>query len=496
MGHKKMKQSLIALALIFHLSGSAGWAAEASRSSIEARLALESSLEKRVQMVLSEALGTSDIIVIISAEPQEEKKKQAFDFLPGVPEREKVGEISLSSSLTMIKKISATLILDRNISDSDSKLAKKLTAGLLGLPQEREDLVTLEKMDFRKARPFAPSDLLLPPNLWNLIWTLLAAVLGIFTVFSFFKPFALNAKDLVGVLAAKANGDQGDRGPDRYFPAAGAASDVPSAGGKESRGTDPDRKRPFWFLTPENAGNLAFILKTRPAEDITIVLSYAPEAVAANLIEALYPKSMEALAGLPKATLMPEARIKGLEAELVSALDYVVGSEDKTMEIIEQLPDNIQNAAILSFSTQNPAFSRKLSAGIVRFSDMKNLEPAHAQLLTRRMPMRNLALALKNSDLAQPFLEKLSAGMQERFRQELDLTRNPTPEAQRAERVRVARELKKLVSEGFVVIGKSSQGARHTVKAAAPKSGDQPAAPVPAAPPPAEKKAEQPDKKA
>ena len=113
-----MRKFPIMLALTLFFSGSAGWAVEASsRSSIEAKLALESSLEKRVQMVLSEALGTTDIIVIISAELQEEQqKKQAFDFLPGIPEKEKVGEVSLSSSLTMIKKISATLILDRTLS--------------------------------------------------------------------------------------------------------------------------------------------------------------------------------------------------------------------------------------------------------------------------------------------------------------------------------------------------------------------------------------------
>jgi len=464
-------------ALILFFSGPTGWAAEAaSRSSIEAKLALEGSLEKRVQMVLSEALGTSDVIVIISAELQAEQKKQAFDFLPGIPEKEKVGEISLSSSLTMVKKISATLILDRNLPEDDLKLAKKLTAGLLGLPAEREDLVTVEKMDFRKARPFSPADLLMPPNLWNLIWTLLATLLGTLTVFTFFKPFAGSAKDLVGVLGAKMTETQG--------PGAGAetqASAAPEAvtgggapGKNENPWSDPARKPPFWFLTPQNAGNLAFILGTRPVEDITIVLSYAPESVSAALIEALYPKSIDALAGLPNVTLMPEARIKGLEAELFAALDYVVGSEDKTINIIEQLPDEMQEKASLSFAVHNPIFASKLSGAIVRFSDIRELEPAQTQMLVRRVPMRNLALALKNSELAQVFLEKLSEGMQERFQQELDLTRNPSPEVQRAERARVSQELKKLVREGFITLGQAES---------APED-DSTATPEPAAAPP------------
>ncbi len=149
---------------------------------------------------------------------------------------------------------------------------------------------------------------------------------------------------------------------------------------------------------------------------------------------------------------MPEARIKGLEAALFSALDYVVGSEEKTIGIIEQLPENIQDEASISFSVHNPGFAARLSGAIVRFGDIRELEPVQAQMLARRIPMRNLALALKNSDLAQVFLEKLSAGMQERFRQELDLTRNPAPEIQRAERTRVAQELKKLAQEGFITL--------------------------------------------
>lgn len=76
----------------------------ASRSSLESKLALENSLEKRVQLVLSEALGTEDVIVIISAELQEQEKRSS-EIMPGVPQKEKMGEASLSGSLTMVKKI-------------------------------------------------------------------------------------------------------------------------------------------------------------------------------------------------------------------------------------------------------------------------------------------------------------------------------------------------------------------------------------------------------
>ncbi|MBU2572878.1 MAG: IPT/TIG domain-containing protein [Elusimicrobia bacterium] len=452
---------------LFFLYCGARAADSSTHSSLEAKLALESSLEKRVQLVLSEALGTSDIIVIISADMQEEsRKKPALDFLPGIPQKEKVGEASLSTSLTMVKKISATLILDRNLPEEDVKLAKKLASGLLGLPAEREDLISVEKMNFRKTTPFSAADLLVPPNLWNVVWVALIALLGLVTVRTFFNPLSGATKNLVSIIGEKLSAQSSESGRPAEAPLPAALSPEAPSAKKETSGGEQGKKTPFWFITGENTASLAFILRTKSVEEITIVLSYVPKAVSAGLIEALYPRSVEALAGLPKVTLMPEAAVKTLEAELFSALDYVVGSEDKTMEIIEQLPETMQEKAVTTLAAQNPAFSRKVSDAIVRFNDIKYLEPMHAQMLARRLPMKNLAMAMKGSEVAQIFTSKLSEGMQERFRQELELTRTMPPEVQRAERLRLVMEIKKLKNEGFLTLDRTAQPASKTVKPA------------------------------
>lgn len=478
---KKLFLTSLTLSVGLFCLGSAAAADTATRSTLEAKLALESSLEKRVQMVLSEALGTNDVIVIISAEMQQEtQKKASLDFLPGIPEKEKVGEASISSSLTMVKKISATLILDRNLPEDDIKLARKLASGLLGVPADREDLISVEKMDFRKTKPFALADLLVPPNLWNVIWVVLIAVLGVMTVVTFFSPISRTTRNLVSIVGTKLSEKASDSGPGRAMEAAlpTALPAEAAAAKKEAAGGENGKKPPFWFLNEGNTSNLAFILRNKTTEEITMVLNYAPRSVSSALIEALYPKSVEALAALPKVTLMPEAAVKALESELYAALDYVVGSEDKTMEIIEQLPEAMQQNAVTTLAAQNPALSKKVSESIVRFEDIKYLEPMHAQMLARRLPMKNLALAMKGSDIAQIFTDKLTEGMQERFRQELDLTRAVAPEVQRTERLRLAMEIKKLRNEGFLTLDRSGKAAAHAATHAAPP----PSAPKPAAP--------------
>lgn len=421
----------------------------ATRSSLESKLALESSLEKRVQLVLSEALGTQDVIVIISAELQEQDKKSA-EIMPGIPQKEKIGEASLSTSLTMVKKISASLILDRSVSDADTELAKKLASGLLGIPADRQDLVTVEKMDFRKAKPLTAASLFAPPNLWSLLWILVVGGLALVTVTVFLSPLSKSARAFVEAFsassaAAAAGGERAER-PEAETEKAAAQAAAGTAAAQETGG----RKPPFWFLNAGHLGSLAFIMKTRPTEDLTIVLSYAPGDFAAKLAEALYPKSAEAMAALPKITLMPETRIRALENEILASLDYVVGGEEKAVNLISGLDEAVQEKALAAFTKLDPAMARKLNSSIVRLANILNLEPAHAQALARRLPMRALAAALKGSAYAKPFAQKLVGGMQERFQQELDLTRDLPAEAYKAERAKVVETMRQMLKEGLI----------------------------------------------
>jgi len=423
----------------------------ASRSSLESKLALENSLEKRVRMVLAEALGTEDIIVIISAELQEQEKKSA-EIMPGIPEKENMGEASLSTSLTMVKKLSASLILDKSVTESDTQLAKKLAAGLLGLPPDRQDLVTIEKMDFRKAKPITIGALFAPPNLWSLIWIVVVAMFALITVTVFLVPVSRSARAFVEAFsasnaAAAAGGERAER-PEAEIKAAAAQAAAEPAAAKEIEG----RKPPFWFLNPGHLGSLTFIMRKRPVEDLTILLSYAQGDFASKLAEALYPRSAEALAALPKVTLMPESRIRALESEILSSLDYVVGGEDKAVNIISGLDEAVQEKALAAFTKLDPAMSRRLNSSIVRLSNIQDIEPIQAQALARRLPMRVLAAALKGSAYANVFLSKLAGGMQERFKQELDLTRDLPAEAYKAERAKLVETMRQMIKEGFITL--------------------------------------------
>ena len=501
-----MKKLLLfsALAVQLAAAGTQLYAQGVASSPLEAKLALENSLEKRLRLVLAEALGTEDIIVIISADMQEQVqgRKAAVEIMPGVPEKEKVGELSLSSTLTMVKNLSANNILDKSVSDEDTKLAVKLAAGLLGLPPERQDLVSVEKMNFRKSRALSFSDLLAPPNVWSLAWLALVLLLVLAVVFLFLAPLSRTARSFVEAFNAK-NTATSEASRER---AAEVPDKAPAEAAKElqSAASADGRKPPFWFLNAANAPSLAFIMQSRPAEDLTIVLSYVTGDVAAKLSEALYPRSVEALAALPAVRLLPETRVRALETDIQAALDYVVGGEDKALAILNGLDEAMQEKTLSAFSRIDPVLSRKLNSAVVKLSDLRDLEPAQAQALARRLPIRVLAAALKTSTYSEIFVDKLTEGMQERFRQELELTRAGVPGAYKAEKARVVEALRQMISEGFITRGgahgasaaPASAAAGHKLPGyfAAPGDAEKPGAPaappaphteVPAAPPPA-----------
>lgn len=433
------------------------YAQAATQSSIEGKIALENSLQKRVHQVLSEALGTENIIVIISAELNEKEQNGALDFLPGIPEKEKVGEINFTNSLTLVKKITATIILDTNTSKSDIKLAKKLAGGLLGISPDREDLISIEKMNFKKDKPFTIRDMFTPPNLWNVIWIALIAIFATLTITVFLSPVSKTAGRVAELFAA-AKSSEADRDNAPINIGKTAIEEEKQIQTQDNISTEEGKKKPFWFINESNLSNLIFILKSKPTEDLTVIFNYATKEISAKLIEELYPRSLEALKNLPQVVLMPEAEIRKLETDILAKLEYVVGGEDKTLGILETLQEKLQEKAISSFAAANPLFSKKISGSIVKFSDIKNLEPTHAQLLARRVPMRNFAAALKNSDIVDGFVNKLSGGMQERMKQELDLTRSMSYEASKTERLLVIKALKQLIKEGFISLNKTTNG--------------------------------------
>jgi len=417
----------------------------ATSNPIESKIALENSLEKKLYSVLSEALGTTDLIVMISVQLQEEQKKENIsEILPGIPQEDRVGEKKLSDSLTMVKKITANIIIDKSVSKDDEKVIKELTAGFLGISPDREDLIKIERMFFRKQKPFTWESLIYPPNLWFSIFSFLSILFIVLVVKTFFVPLSSSFKNLAATISTS---NTKEKEPESQNI---ERIEINEKSKETQNEISNSQGKMFAFLEKADINKLIFIMKQKSIEDLTIVLNYAPENISSTLVEKLYPTSIESLKKLPDVTIMPPEKVRKVEMELKLLLDFVVGGEDKTKGIIESLDEKVQDEIITKFSEEFPDFTKKISSEIIKFSKLKDLEPASAQLLSRRVGMKTLAIALKRADFINDFTMKLTEGMRERFKEEVDLIRNISENMERAERKRVLSTLKQLVDEGYI----------------------------------------------
>ena len=82
LGRSTLKGAL--LLLLIHLSTypliHCLYAQKESKTSIETKIAIESSMENRLKKVLSEITGTEKIVVIVNVQLMSEKKEKARDF--------------------------------------------------------------------------------------------------------------------------------------------------------------------------------------------------------------------------------------------------------------------------------------------------------------------------------------------------------------------------------------------------------------------------------
>ena len=195
------------------------YAQKESKTSIETKIAIESSMENRLKKVLTEITGTEKIVIIVNVQLMSEKKekvpakKEDEMFLPGVPIKETLAERKVESVMlsalgddtrTLIRKLSVTIILDKSVSSAVVEIVKKVSAGLLGIEPERGDELIIQQMSFQK-NVFSWGSIFYPPNIYWL-FAVLAAIGFTVTISMFlFGPFQKFAKDLVSAAVSSAS---------------------------------------------------------------------------------------------------------------------------------------------------------------------------------------------------------------------------------------------------------------------------------------------------
>ncbi|MBI5202172.1 MAG: hypothetical protein HY925_11340 [Elusimicrobia bacterium] len=449
-------------AILWLASPAPARAASASSShEIEAKVALESSLEKRLESVLREVLGAKDVVVIVNADMLTDAERKSVEVMPGVPPKDyNQAAAPLAVAPTLVRKISATVFVDKGMKDSDRELAKKTVERLLGVTGDAA-AVTLEATTFRHADPIA--SVVAPENrmLWAVpaAWLAFAAVALTLVYARFLSPLVGVARELALVAKERSSAPAAPDAPALAAALPGApqaqAAQLEAPPPREASRELEKLTTHFGFIHEKDLPALAFLL-SRDATSAAIVLNYLPPVLGAKFLDQLPTAVRQETAALMTQTrLLNKHQVHMVEEGLRERLQYLMGGESRLAEILEGANVSVQTELLGALRERDPGTADRLSRRIVMLEDLALLDEGDFKALSRQVTVRSLATVLAASpDLKDRIIPRLSGGVAEWLTQEIELCGSLPPETIEAEQRRVLTALSRSVREGKIVLRK------------------------------------------
>lgn len=447
-------------------------AAPASSSNeIEAKVALESSIERRLETVLREVLGTKDVVVIVNADLLSDTERKSIEIMPGVPPKEySPAAAPLAVAPTLVRTVSATIFVDKDMNDQDRDMARKTVEKLLGVPAGSAS-VTIEPTTFRRPEPGAPAAPGAPENpaapeltpearyFWAVpaAWLTFAALTLTLVYARFLSPLVGLAREVAQVAK-----ERRPEIPEKTEAPAAVAAALPAAAPASQLEAPPPSRE----LTSGDAGHFSFIherdlpalsfLLARDATSAAIVLNYLPPSLGARFLDHL-PASVrqETAALMTQTRLLNKHQVHMVEEGLRERLQYLMGGESRLAEILEGADVKVQTELLEALRERDPDTAERLTRRIIMLDDLALLEEADFKALSRQVTVRSLATVLASSpDLKDRILPRLSGGVAEWLTQEVELCGELAPEVVSAEQRRVLTALSRSVREGKITLHK------------------------------------------
>jgi flagellar motor switch protein FliG len=432
------------------------------------KISLENQLERKLKQVIMEITGTDRVVIFVNAELSSargggggllEKKKVNALVLPGVPEKKEFGSgqsemlIGAGSSKYSVNKIVLSMWIDKSVPGSIVDLTQDIAKNVIGFNQNRGDQITIKKVDFESKGFFRTFFAM--PNFLLLILTLVGGFMLTTVGMFFLDPLKKVAPALKEI----------DWGQIRGSGAAGTVErsttferEVISGGtAKETvlKEQTEGETLPFSFIRERDIPSLAFLLKDKPVQDISIVVNYLDPAIAMRLLD-LFPKDrqIEVALVLGKEEINME-KVHALEETIKTKLAYVVGGENKLITLLDMTSEEVREKVVKKLEATDAQTAGRLKQRIKSLETILAELPALGiQTLYRNIDAALLAQVLRSlpGDVQQKVVSSLSAGAAERLKQEMELSRPLSAIRLRREKQNLMVLVRRLISEGLVEV--------------------------------------------
>ncbi len=480
------------------------------------RLALEMSIQKRVEDALVKIIPADQFVLVVRVEPWTQPMESSAGAeadsgfsLPGVPERQKfdggndvkklVESLKPESPMfrRFIRRLTVTLVLDQSLSEETVSRVRDLTSEMIGIDVGRGDTLEIQRTAFQRPVPAVVVDTnfsRLQKSLQN-YWLLISLALIMFCVTIFFLfifgPFRGFLNRFVQVLPTLKSGDQGSRysrmnqdmpyppqmmgqQPYGYLPPLLAGAAAPASFSGSLQVENPNKTIvPFGFIREDHLGNLAILLSRETPERAAIVLGYLPPDWISRILTRIDPQLQSDITTHLATTkqLLPE-QVEDIEQDLKRRLDYLIGGPDRIFAIYESLDPEAQKRMMDSLKLVRPEVADELRQKSLIFEDLEKLDVQALKAVLREVDLQTLVVSLPGVSefLKNRILENVSQGKADIIKEELELNALLPGKATSDAQKKVMMVARRLEKEGHIQIPQVSGAIANQRVSLSPKS--------------------------
>jgi len=443
---------------------------------VETKISIETNLENRLKKILQEITGTDQMVVMINVELYSEQKQQQPAaqkkqemLLPGVPVKESAAEKKIAELLTpitlgeqkaLIKKMTATIILDQSTDKEVEELVKQVATGILGIDAVRGDQLSIRKIQFKKGN-FSWNSMFFPPFVFGTAGIALGVLFFFVVTIFFLLPFKGGFTEVARALesVSKSGSTSGEGSAASAVGNAGLAMLTASAGvssgmgGEAKSGEGDGSYKPFRFVNSNNIASLVYVLKDAPAENVALVANYIqPDLIPEYL--ASFPDDVQSkvVGLLSKVNLWDIDTIKKSEEHLRNLMDGMVGGEQKIVSMVNYVDDDAREKIISAVNSQNPGLAAKVQAQVVTLESLSKYTQESMLAIYRSVNPSIFALVLKTAPagVADKVIAALPPAAAERLKQEIEMGAQLPKGRLAEEKRRILQIIKKLEQDGVI----------------------------------------------
>ncbi len=485
---------------------------------VATQLMVEKTLEERVESVLTKILGPNRARVVIAIEPnversmteietwaeqkskeEEEKGKDkkpgtppsVKELLPGIPLKKSVLEREEELAPTseekkeaagmkkrvesivklppsFIKRITATLIIDRKVPEALVETVESVVSDLLNLEPKRGDQLIIRRVSFIPATPWW-SFIFKPQTYWLIIGILLTVTLFMFLfgpLKTFFQNILNTMKELKGsrteIESASSSALGGGAAAGLVTVEQGLPQKAEGRAVEEVGGEEGEIPQTFRFVKESNLKRLLYLIKNEPPEAMALILSYLTPEQAAKVLCSLSPElQLKVALNLTMVKQMDEKIVNRVERNLREKIDLLKGGVDDFVEIFDRLDKNSRENILKALEEKNPKLAKKIKDLTFSFDQIVTIDNSQLRIILGEINTSDLAIVLRRAseEVKSRIMENMSAGGAALLKEEMEFGKPITVQAIEEQQQKIVDLIFKLEREGKIELkGRKRRG--------------------------------------